>query len=116
MLARAAPGHPRLALAVAAGRTPRAVALDRRAPNLRTRTHRAGLELLDLVSQPRRGLEVQLLRCLEHLLLEHLDQLRRLVFLLARSDRGLGGAAGLELGLQALADGLDDRRRRDAVL
>src|SRR4051812_31935696 len=81
-------------------------------------------QLADLVAQPRRVLEAQVLGGGEHLLLE-LDD--RLLHLGEREIVGLDPLAvapapalrGLALGLQELrdvADALDDRRRGDAVL
>src|SRR5512133_1125726 len=81
-------------------------------------------ELADLVAQARRVLEAEVLGGGEHLLLE-LDD--RLLHLGEREVLGLDALAvapspalrRLALGLQELgdvADALDDRRRRDAVL
>src|SRR3954452_25279307 len=81
-------------------------------------------QLADLVAKPRRVLEAQVLGGGEHLLLE-LDD--RLLHLGEREILGLDAAAvaaaaalrGLALRLQELgdvADALDDRRGRDAVL
>src|SRR3954471_13454772 len=81
-------------------------------------------QLADLVAQPRRVLEAQILGRGEHLLLElddrllHLGQ-RHVLRLRAPTVGPPPALRRLALGLQELrdvADALDDRRRRDAVL